>query len=147
MQLHHGVLRSATGMSHICSAASGAHIDAVITVVDSTATVLLQAMQVLKGQPQSQEFIYLKHADPNAVRYNPYNLEVVSHAAVSEGTFYTMSPQGVTQFVDGSVRDFTPLLYSRLYCDCDSVARPARRSSRAWIRGSGTTCCTPRLSS
>jgi hypothetical protein len=45
----------------------------------------LGGVQVFKKQPDSVEFVYLVNAAPYSVHYNPYNLEVVPHAAIKVG--------------------------------------------------------------
>jgi hypothetical protein len=39
-------------------------------------------LQLLKGQPDSIEFIYLRNAEPDSIQWNPYNLEIVQHGLV-----------------------------------------------------------------
>ena len=41
-----------------------------------------QLLQTFKKQPDSIEFVYLRHADPDSTQWNPYNIEVVPHAGV-----------------------------------------------------------------
>ena len=41
-----------------------------------------QLLQTFKQQPDSIEFVYLRHADPAGTEWNPYNLEVVPHGGI-----------------------------------------------------------------
>ncbi|GAX73618.1 hypothetical protein CEUSTIGMA_g1069.t1 [Chlamydomonas eustigma] len=67
------------------------------------------ALQAFKRQPDSLEFVYMRHAEPYSVHWNPYNIEVVPHAQIKGlSDYYTMSGKGITHFVDGSA-DFNSL--------------------------------------
>lgn len=44
--------------------------------------LLTLLLQLFKKQPASVEFVYLRNAAPDSVRFNPYNLDVVPHAEV-----------------------------------------------------------------
>jgi hypothetical protein len=75
----------------------------------SGSTNPLDLVERLRENPESTEFVYLRHLkiDENTP-LNPYHLEIVPHAEIDEADFFTLSSFGVTHFVNGRP-EFTEL--------------------------------------
>ena len=57
----------------------------------------------LKKNPSSLEYVYLvPYQDETNEPYNPYKLQIVSHASIADKPdYYTISSTGVTHFING----------------------------------------------
>ena len=69
----------------------------------------LKALQRLRQNPDSTEFVYMRafHVDEHTPK-NPYHLEIVQHTDIDESNFFTLSSFGVTHLVNGRP-EFTEL--------------------------------------
>lgn len=65
----------------------------------------------MRSNPDADEFVYLKHAWPDHVPLNPFDLQPCSHAdACKQPRHFTLSPAGVTAyFSDGTPAEFLTL--------------------------------------
>jgi hypothetical protein len=62
----------------------------------------------LKADPQILDFVYLQPPlIPLTPKFDPYELEIVSHNQITSKYFYTMSTHGVTLFRDGEAGSYS----------------------------------------
>ena len=84
-------------------------VEASVLSTLSDARNPLKALQRLRQNPDSTEFVYLRpYRIDDITPLNPYHLEIVPHSDIDESNFYTLSSFGVTYFMNGKP-EFTEL--------------------------------------
>lgn len=53
-------------------------------------------LHALRRHPHTLEFVYLSPIKSDKKIFDPYDLQIVSHAEIDDQNFYTMSTAGVT---------------------------------------------------
>ncbi|XP_076873752.1 dynein axonemal heavy chain 6 isoform X2 [Brachyhypopomus gauderio] len=83
-------------------------INSVEEVIHAQIQCPIEIVQVIRNNPHLG-FLYMISAEPkSSVKYDPYNLKIVTYKSVKESEFYTVSTQGVTHY-GGGWADFVPL--------------------------------------
>jgi len=94
----------------------------------------LKALQRLRQDPDSTEFVYLRpYRVDETMPINPYHLEIVSHADIDEANFFTLSSFGVTHFINGKP-EFSELeQWKREHYLFNAIVKiPVFRQYRTW---------------
>jgi hypothetical protein len=73
-----GAAAAAAAESLVADTSDATHVEAVAARLRRW----YLALQAFKRQPDSLEFVYMRHAEPLSVHWNPYNIEVVPHAQI-----------------------------------------------------------------